>query len=64
VFGTAEAIDGVVRRIKAAWPTPQVPLVVATGGLAEAFAAHCASFERVEPDLTLIGLRLAHEALR
>jgi type III pantothenate kinase len=64
LFGAAEAIDGIVRRIKGEWPTPRPPRVVATGGLAESLAPHCREIERVEPHLTLIGLRLAHELLR
>lgn len=63
VFGAADAIDGLVRRIKAAWPTPAVPLVVATGGLAETLRPHCTSFDRVAPHLTLEGLRIAHGLL-
>jgi len=61
VFGSAEAIDGIVRRIKHEWPTPARPLVVATGGLAAVFQPLCREFEIVEPSLTLIGLRIAHE---
>ncbi|MEW5917420.1 MAG: type III pantothenate kinase [Gemmatimonadota bacterium] len=63
VFGSAEAIDGLVRRIKAEWPGDDEPLVVATGGLAEALAPFCESFEKVVPELTLVGLRLAFELL-
>ena len=63
VFGAAEALDGIVRRIKAEWPTGRVPLVVATGGLAPMIAPITSSVDRVEPHLTLIGLRLAHELL-
>lgn len=61
VFGTAESVDGIVRRIKAEWPTGRVPLVVATGGLAPVIEPHCREIERLEPDLTLNGLRIAHE---
>jgi type III pantothenate kinase len=60
MLGAAELIDGLVRRIKADWPGSETPLVVATGGLAETFAALCDSFDRVEPYLTLHGLRMAH----
>ena len=63
VFGAADAIDGLVRRIKAAWPTDAEPLVVATGGLAETLRPHCTAFDRVEPHLTLEGLRIAHGLL-
>lgn len=61
VFGAAEAIDGIVRRIKAEWPTGAVPLVVATGGLAETLKPFCTELERVEPFLTLHGLRMAYD---
>jgi type III pantothenate kinase len=63
VFGTAESVDGLVRRIKAEWPTPRAPLVVATGGLAPLLQPHCREVERLEPDLTLIGLRMAYEII-
>ena len=61
VFGSAEAIDGLVRRIKAEWPGGTVPLVVATGGLATVFQPFCKEFDLVEPYLTLNGLRIAHD---
>jgi type III pantothenate kinase len=63
MLGAAELIDGLVRRIKASWPNAETPVVVATGGLAETFARLCQSFERVEPYLTLHGLRMAHGLL-
>ena len=63
LFGTADAVDGMVRRIKAEWPREQVPKVVATGGLAALVAKLSAEIEEVHPDLTLRGLRLAHEIL-
>lgn len=63
VFGAAEALDGIVRRIKAEWPTGRVPLVVATGGLAPMIAPIASTVDRVEPHLTLVGLRLAFEIL-
>lgn len=64
LYGAAESIDGIVRRIMAEWPNPSVPMVVATGGLAETLRPHCSSIERVEPHLTLVGLRMAYEILR
>ena len=63
LFGSADAIDGIVRRIKREWPGPQTPYVVATGGLAEVFRPYCESFDLVAPYLTLDGLRMAHEIL-
>ena len=40
MFGTADDVDGLVRRIKTEWPTRNVPKVVATGGLAEVVAKY------------------------
>jgi type III pantothenate kinase len=64
VFGSAEAIDGVVKRIKREWPRAAVPLVVATGGLAPVFVPLCQELEQVEPYLTLLGLRFAFEHIQ
>jgi type III pantothenate kinase len=64
LFGAADAIDGIVGRIKAEWPRSAVPLVVATGGLAETMSTLCRTFDRVEPYLTLQGLRIAHGLVR
>jgi pantothenate kinase type III len=36
---------------------------VATGGLATLIQPHCSEVERVEPDLTLVGLRMAYELI-
>ena len=63
VLGAADSIDGLVRRIRKDWPTSSIPLVVATGGLAETLRPYCTEFEVVEPFLTLHGLRIAHELL-
>ncbi len=63
VFGAADAIDGLVGRIKGEWPRPATPFVVATGGLAETLREFCKSFDVVAPHLTLDGLRIAHELL-
>jgi type III pantothenate kinase len=57
LFGAVDAIDGIVRRIRNEWGNQ--PLVVATGGLAPLIAPRCATVDRVEPFLTLHGLRLA-----
>ncbi|MEX2182564.1 MAG: type III pantothenate kinase [Gemmatimonadaceae bacterium] len=63
VFGAADAVDGIVRRIKKEWPRPGTPKVIATGGLAEVIKPHCTEIEMIEADLTLQGLRMAHEVL-
>jgi type III pantothenate kinase len=57
LFGAVDAIDGIVRRIRDEWGNQ--PLVVATGGLAPLIAPRCATVDRVEPFLTLHGLRFA-----
>ncbi len=59
LFGTADAVDGIVRRIRAEWPAGGSPRVVATGGLAALVAPLTTSIERTHPDLTLQGLRIA-----
>src|SRR5262249_26266673 len=45
VFGAADAVDGLVRRIKNEWPTRDRPRVVATGGLAPMIAKFSTEIE-------------------
>jgi type III pantothenate kinase len=59
LFGAADAVDGIVRRILAEWPTGRKPKVVATGGLAGIIVPLTTTIELVDPDLTLHGLRMA-----
>lgn len=59
LFGTADAVDGMIRRIRAEWPGESRPKVIATGGLAALLAPLTTSIEIVDPDLTLHGLRVA-----
>lgn len=59
LFGTADAVDGLVRRILAEWPTGRTPKVVATGGLATVIVPLSKTIELADPDLTLHGLRIA-----
>lgn len=59
IFGFAGLVEGLVRRLRAEWG--QQARVIATGGLAELIAAETGVIEVVEPDLTLIGLRLLYE---
>src|SRR6266540_2017540 len=59
LWGAADAVDGLVRRIRAEWPSRNTPMVVATGGLAGLVAPLCNEIESVHPDLTLVGLRIA-----
>ncbi len=63
LWGTADAVDGLVRRIKAEWPNKKTPQTIATGGLAGLVASLSKEIESVHPDLTLVGLRLAAAAL-
>ncbi|MGE5232363.1 MAG: type III pantothenate kinase [Deltaproteobacteria bacterium] len=59
LFGTADAVDGIIRRIRAEWPGGGTPRAVATGGLAKLIAPLTSTIEDVDPDLTLRGLMLA-----
>jgi type III pantothenate kinase len=59
LYGTADAVDGIVRRIRAEWPGGRRPGVVATGGLAGVVAPLTSTIERTDPDLALRGLRIA-----
>ena len=59
LFGAADAVDGMVRRIMAEWPGKTRPRIVATGGLASVVAPLSTSIELTDPDLTLRGLRIA-----
>ena len=59
LYGTADAVDGIVRRIRAEWPGGGQPHVVATGGLANVVAPLTTTIEDTDPDLTLRGLRFA-----
>jgi type III pantothenate kinase len=64
LFGTAEATDGIVRRIKAEWPRREErsgpePFVVGTGGLISLVAPLSREIQQVEPHLTLLGLQIA-----
>jgi type III pantothenate kinase len=63
MYGAAESIDGLIRRIKAEWPRPETPLVIGTGGLSETFQPLCRELTQVDPFLTLRGLQLAYDLL-
>ena len=60
VYGFAGQVDGIVARIREELEAPTAP-AIATGGLAELVAPHSAVIERVDPFLTLEGLRLVWE---
>ena len=63
MFGAADSIDGIVRRIKREWPRPTAPMVIGTGGLVETLAPLCGELDQIEPYLTLRGLQIAHAIL-
>jgi type III pantothenate kinase len=56
VYGFAGQVDGIVSHIRAELGTEAQ--TVATGGLAELIAPHAATLERIDPFLTLDGLRI------
>jgi type III pantothenate kinase len=53
-------VDGIVERIRAELGAPDAP-VIATGGLADLIAPHARTVGRVDPFLTLEGLKLVWE---
>jgi len=61
-FGYIGLVDGILERLGA--ETPGLSEVVATGGQAELIASGSKFITRVEPLLTLIGLRRIHELNR
>ena len=62
VYGFAGQVDAIVGRIRDELGAPAQ--TVATGGLAELIAPHAATLDRVDPELTLEGLRLVWELNR
>lgn len=58
VFGYAALIDGMVARIEA--ELGHECTVIGTGGLATLLARHARSIDRVDPELTLKGLRVLY----
>jgi type III pantothenate kinase len=59
IFGYIELIEGMIRRIKQELGSEAK--VVATGGQAYPFAEEIPAIDVINPDLTLIGLRLIYE---
>ncbi len=59
VYGFAGQVDGIVTAMRGELGSDA--RVIATGGLASLIAPHAATIERVDPDLTLEGLRLVWE---
>jgi len=62
LYGYAGVVDSMIARIRS--ELGEEARVVATGGLAGRVAAECSSIDRVEPFLTLEGLRLIYEKNR
>lgn len=59
IYGYAELVDGMVRRIKKEMDGD--PKVIATGGNAEVIARHSNEIQEVDQFITLVGLRLIYE---
>jgi type III pantothenate kinase len=59
VYGFAASVDGIVGRLRAELGPGLA--TIATGGLAQTIVPFCASIDRVDPLLTLEGLRLIRE---
>jgi type III pantothenate kinase len=60
-FGYVSMVDGIVRRMRAELEGGDKAACVATGGMADIIAGETTVIERVDPDLTLQGLRLIWE---
>jgi type III pantothenate kinase len=61
IFGFSAQVDGLVGRFVAELGEC---CVIATGGLAPPFLAHCRTVQHYEPWLTLYGLRIIFERNR
>ena len=62
VYGFAGQVDGIVERIRG--ELGNEARAIGTGGLADLIAPHAATLERIDPFLTLDGLRLVWERNR
>ena len=60
-FGYVSMVDGIVQRMRAELPDGAKAECIATGGMAGVLAGETSSIQRVEPDLTLLGLKLIWE---
>jgi type III pantothenate kinase len=62
LYGAADSIDGLVRRIIEEWGVPR-PMVAGTGGLASTLEPFCKSFDLVDPWFTLKGVKIGYDLL-
>ncbi|MBA3423690.1 MAG: type III pantothenate kinase [Rubrobacter sp.] len=64
IFGYAGAVDALIRRFREELASSE-PVdglqVIATGGPAPAIVPHCHEIQKLDPDLTLKGLRILYE---
>ena len=60
LYGYGGLVEGLLHRLKEQF-APQRPLVLATGGMAKLIAPYAPSLEKIEPHLTLEGLRLLYD---
>ncbi|MBU0730722.1 MAG: type III pantothenate kinase [Proteobacteria bacterium] len=63
LFGYGSMVDGLISKISKELQ-PDIPKVIATGGMAELIAPYAKTIESVEPHLTLEGLYLLYERNR
>jgi type III pantothenate kinase len=62
IFGWAGLIDGIVERVRE--ELGEKAMVVATGGYANLIAKESKTIEKVNPELTLLGVKLIHDMNR
>ena len=63
-FGYVAMVDGIVARMRTELEGGANAACIATGGMAEILARETTAIQRVDPDLTLVGLRLIFERHR
>lgn len=63
-FGYVAMVDGIVQRMRAELPSGDRAACIATGGMADVLAGETSTIQRVEPELTLHGLKLIWERQR
>ena len=57
-FGYVSMVDGIVTRMRDELEDGARAACIATGGMADVLAGETTAIQRVEPDLTLQGLRI------